>query len=128
MKRFIEDESRSQLSLLPENLDNFIDENNSVRVLEAFVDVLDLEGLGFMGMVPRATGRPAYHPSVMLKLHIYGYLNRIHSSRRLEQETHRNIELMWLTGRLTPDFNTISVNQEQFEEVLKFPRDLVQIL
>ena len=108
MKRYIESDSRSQLSLLPACLDDLIDENNPVRVVEVFVDALDLHDLGFTGMVPSSTGRPGYHPSVMLKLYVYGYLNRIHSSRRLEKETHRNVELMWLLGRLTPDFKTIA--------------------
>ena len=76
---------------------------NPVRVIEAFVAVLDLRGLGFAGVEPCATGRPAYHPAVLLKLYLYGYLNRIQSSRRLERETQRNVELMWLTERLTPD-------------------------
>jgi transposase len=94
--------------LLPECLDDFIDEDNPVRVIDAFVDELDLQALGFLGMEPAATGRPSYHPSVLLKIYIYGYLNRIQSSRRLEREAHRNVELMWLTGRLAPDFKTIA--------------------
>jgi transposase len=76
-------------------------------VIDVFVEELDLEGLGFEGMQPEATGRPAYHPTVLLKLYIYGYLNRIQSSRRLERETQRNVELIWLTGKLMPDFKTI---------------------
>src|SRR6202167_762451 len=108
MKRFVEGEDRRQGVLLPEYLDDFVAEENQVRVIEAFVDELDLRGLGFEGVVPEATGRPAYHPATMLKIYLYGYLNRIQSSRRLERETQRNIELMWLTGRLTPDFKTIA--------------------
>ncbi len=108
MKRFIEGEDRSQITLLPECLDDFVGEDNPVRVVEVFVDELDLGGLGFEGVDPAATGRPAYHPSVMLKIYIYGYLNRIQSSRRLEREARRNVELMWLTQRLTPDFKTIA--------------------
>jgi transposase len=108
MKRFVEGEDRSQVTLLPECLDDFIGEDNPVRVIDAFVDELDLQGLGFEGTEPAATGRPSYHPSVLLKIYIYGYLNRIQSSRRLEREAQRNIELMWLTGRLAPDFKTIA--------------------
>ena len=108
MKRFIQGVDRNQSTLFPETLDDYITEDNPVRVVEAFVDVLDLLSLGFTGAQPHATGRPAYHPSTLLKLYIYGYLNRIQSSRRLEREAQRNVELMWLTGRLTPDFKTIA--------------------
>ena len=108
MKRFIEGEERSQVTLLPECLDDYIAEDNPVRVVEAFVDQLDLAALGFEGVDWAATGRPSYHPSALLKIYIYGYLNRIQSSRRLERETQRNVELMWLTGRLMPDFKTIA--------------------
>ncbi|CAB1368191.1 IS1182 family transposase [Denitratisoma oestradiolicum] len=105
MKRFIEGESRTQSTLLPEVLDDYIAEANSVRVVDVFVDELNLGQMGFEGVEPAATGRPAY---VLLKLYIYGYLNRIQSSRRLEREAQRNVELMWLTGRLTPDHKTIA--------------------
>ena len=108
VKRFIEGDDRRQVTLLPECLDDFIGEDNPVRVIDAFVDELDLQDLGFLGAEPAATGRPAYHPSVLLKIYIYGYLNRVQSSRRLEREAHRNVELMWLTGRLAPDFKTIA--------------------
>ena len=108
MKRFIEGQDRSQVTLLPECLDDYIGEDNPVRVVDAFVDELDLETLGFEGAIAAATGRPSYHPSVLLKLYVYGYLNRIQSSRRLEREAQRNVELMWLTGRLAPDFKTIA--------------------
>ena len=108
MKRFIEGEDRSQSTLFPEHLDDYIAEDNPVRVIDVFVDELDLSGLGFDGAKPEATGRPAYHPASLLKIYIYGYLNRIQSSRRLERETQRNVELIWLTGRLTPDFKTIA--------------------
>jgi transposase len=108
MKRFIEGEDRGQGTLLPELLDDYVTENNPVRVIDVFVDELDLRGLGFERVQPAKTGRPAYHPAVLLKLYIYGYLNRIQSSRRLEREAQRNVELMWLTGRLTPDFKTIA--------------------
>ena len=108
MKRFIEGGSRTQSTLLPECLDDYIAETNLVRVVDVFVDELALGKLGFEGVEPAATGRPAYHPAVLLKLYIYGYLNRIQSSRRLEKESQRNVELMWLTGRLMPDFKTIA--------------------
>ena len=97
-----------QPTLLPHCLEDYVDEENPVRVIEAFIDELDLAALGFTGMTPAATGRPAYHPSTLLKIYLYGYLNRIHSSRRLEREAQRNVELMWLTGRLAPDFKTIA--------------------
>lgn len=108
MKRFIEGEERSQSTLFPERLDDYVDEDNPVRVVDVFVDELDLNNLGFHRVEPLATGRPSYHPSVMLKLYIYGYLNRVQSSRRLEREAGRNVEVMWLTGRLVPDHKTIA--------------------
>jgi len=108
MKRFIEGADRTQVTLLPECLDDYIAEDNPVRVVDAYVEELDLQELGFEGAEPAATGRPAYHPAVLLKIYIYGYLNRIQSSRRLEREAQRNVELMWLTGRLAPDFKTIA--------------------
>ena len=108
MPRFIEGQDRHQVTLLPESLDEFIATDNTVRVVDAFVDELDLRSLGFEGDQPAETGRPGYHPGVLLKIYIYGYLNRIQSSRRLERECNRNVELMWLTGRLAPDFKTIA--------------------
>ena len=108
MKRFIQGEERTQATLLPELLDDYIADTNPVRVVDVYVDELNLGGLGFEGVEPAATGRPSYHPAVLLKLYIYGYLNRIQSSRRLEREAQRNVELMWLTGRLMPDFKTIA--------------------
>ena len=108
MKRFVEGEDRTQVTLLPECLDDYIEANNPVRVIDVFVEGLDLGALGFEGVEPSATGRPSYHPSVLLRIYIYGYLNRIQSSRRLERETQRNVEVMWLTGRLMPDFKTIA--------------------
>ena len=108
VKRFIEGADRTQAMLLPECVEDYVGPDNPVRVVEAFVEQLDLRAMGFEGSDPQATGRPAYHPSVLLKIYIYGYLNRIQSSRRLEQETRRNIELMWLTARLMPDFKTIA--------------------
>jgi transposase len=108
MKRFVEGLDRGQSTLFPECLADWIDENNPVQVIDVFVDELDLADLGFDGVAPEATGRPSYHPSVLLKLYIYGYLNRIQSSRRLEREAARNVEVMWLTGRLVPDHKTIA--------------------
>jgi transposase len=108
MKRFIQGEHRGQGTLLPESLDDYVSDTNPVRVVDVFVDELDLAKLGFEGVTPADTGRPAYHPEILLKIYIYGYLNRIQSSRRLEREAQRNIELMWLTGRLMPDFKTIA--------------------
>jgi transposase len=108
MKRFVEGENRQQMILLPDCLDDYVVEDNPVRVIDVFIDELDLAALGFEGMLPATTGRPAYHPATLLKIYLYGYLNRIQSSRRLERETGRNIELMWLTGRLMPDFKTIA--------------------
>ena len=108
MKRFIEGVDRSQINLFPECLEDYIGEDNPVRVVDVFVDELNLGGLGFVRVEAQATGRPGYHPSVLLKLYIYGYLNRVQSSRRLERETQRNVEVMWLTGRLAPDHKTIA--------------------
>ena len=108
MRRFVEGIDRGQTTLFPECLDDWIDGDNPVRAIDAFVDKLDLFGLGFDGVAPEATGRPSYHPSVLLKLYIYGYLVRVQSSRRLEREAGRNIEVMWLTSRLTPDHKTIA--------------------
>ncbi len=108
MKRFIQGEHRGQGTLLPESLDDYVSDTNPVRVVDVFVDELNLVSLGFDGAIPADTGRPAYHPAILLKIYIYGYLNRIQSSRRLEREAQRNVELMWLTGRLMPDFKTIA--------------------
>ena len=108
MKRFVEGADRGQSTLFPECLDDWIDEDNPVRVIDVFVDELDLGALDFGGVDPEATGRPSYHPSILLKLYVYGYLNRVQSSRRLEREAGRNVEVMWLTGRLVPDHKTIA--------------------
>src|SRR3954453_16795429 len=108
MHRFIDGEDRLQQALLPHSLEDYVGEENPVRVVEVFIDELDLAALGFAGMTPAATGRPAYHPSTLLKIYLYGYLNRVQSSRRLERECQRNIELVWLTGRLMADFKTIA--------------------
>src|SRR5262245_21607136 len=108
MKRFVEGTDRAQSTLLPECLDDWIDENNPVRVIDAFVEALNLGELGFAGVEPETTGRPSYHPSVLLKLYVYGYLNRVQSSRGLERDAGRNCEVMWLLGRLVPDHKTVA--------------------
>jgi transposase len=108
MRRFIDGEDRMQQMLLPNSLEDYVSQENPVRVIEVFIAELDLAALRFLGMTPAATGRPAYHPSTLLKIYLYGYLNRIQSSRRLEREAQRNVELMWLTGRLAPDFKTLA--------------------
>ncbi len=108
MKRFVEGADRGQSTLFPECLEDWIGEDNPVRVIDVFVEELDLGGLGFGGVDPEATGRPSYHPSVLLKLYIYGYLHRVQSSRRLEREAGHNVEVMWLVGRLVPDHKTIA--------------------
>jgi transposase len=108
MRRFVEGMDRGQSTLFPECLQDWIDEDNPVRAIDVFVDELDLGELGFNGVDPEITGRPSYHPSVLLKLYIYGYLNRVQSSRRLEREAGRNVEVLWLTGRLVPDHKTIA--------------------
>ena len=107
MTAFIEGDVRSQTTLFPDQLDDYIAPDNVVRVIDAFVNEMELGDLGFK-VIPEIKGRPAYHPAVMLKIYIYGYLNRIQSSRRLEREAGRNVELMWLTCRLMPDFKTIA--------------------
>lgn len=108
MKRFIEGENRFQSTLFPESLEDYIAEDNSIRVVDAFINKLDLKQLGFDRAEPSDTGRPGYLPATMLKTYVYGYLNRIQSSRRLERESHRNVELIWLSGRLMPCFKTIA--------------------
>ena len=108
MKRFIESADRAQSTLFPECVEDWIGEDNPVRVIDVLVDDLDLAELGFGGVDPEATGRPSYHPSILLKLYIYGYLNQVQSSRRLEREAGRNVEVMWLLGRLAPDHKTIA--------------------
>ncbi|MCJ2065475.1 transposase, partial [Methylobacterium sp. J-088] len=108
MGRFVEGQDRRQSWLLPSSLDDYVTADNPVRVVEVFIDELDLGALGFTRFEPAATGRPAYDPATLLKLYLYGYLNRVPSSRRLEREAQRNIEVMWLTGRLAPDHKTIA--------------------
>lgn len=119
MKRFIEGEDRRRTTLFPERLEDYVAEDNPVRVVDVFVDELDLSGLGFYRVAPRATGRPGYHPSVLLKLYIYSYLNRVQSSRRLEREAGRNVEVMWLTGRLVPDHKTIADFRKDYGRAIR---------
>jgi transposase len=107
MSGFIEGENRNQSTLFPERVDDYVDEDSVVRVVDVFIDRLDISGLGFKTEAAD-TGRPGYHARTMLKIYVYGYLNQVHSSRRLEREAKRNVELMWLTGRLAPDFKTIA--------------------
>ncbi|TDN67104.1 IS1182 family transposase [Paraburkholderia sp. BL10I2N1] len=128
MKRYIESAAREQVALLPESLDDYVDAENPVRVIDVFVDELDLVSLGFERAAPALTGRPAYHPSTLLKLYIYGYLNRLQSSRRLERETQRNLELIWLTGQLTPDFKTIAdFRKDNGDAIRKVCREFVML-
>src|SRR5258708_2024404 len=108
MAGFVEGVDRGQSTLFPALLDDYVAEDNPVRAVDVFVDGLDLDKVGFVGVQPLDTGRPGYHPGMMLKLYIYGYLNRVPSSRRLERECQRNIEMIWLTGQLAPDFKTIA--------------------
>ena len=108
MGRFVEGADRSQLTLLPECLEDWVSDDNAVHVIDGFVEALDLHGMGFERAIAKETGRPSYHPAVLLKLYIYGYLNRVQSSRRLEREACRNVEMMWLIGRLAPDHKTIA--------------------
>lgn len=128
MSRFIEEDNRQQSSLFPESLDEYIDDENPVRVIDAFVDGLDFKKLEFVRAVPKDTGRPGYKPGTLLKLYVYGYLNRIQSSRRLEKETRRNVELMWLLGRLQPDFKTIAdFRKNNGKAIQKVCREFVEI-
>lgn len=124
---FIEGEARTQATLFPERLDDYIDEDNPIRVIDIFIDNLNLTNLGFK-TIPANTGRPAYHPSTLLKLYVYGYLNRIQSSRRLEREAGRNVELMWLVARLAPDFKTIADFRKNNTKAIRLVcREFVQV-
>jgi transposase len=126
MARFVVGDDRSQSTLFPERLDDYLGEDNPVRAIDVFVDELDLGKLGFGGVEPEATGRPAYHPATLLKIYVYGYLNRVQSSRRLERECQRNIELVWLTGRLMPDFKTIAdFRKDNGDAIRKVCREFV---
>jgi transposase len=119
MAGFVAGTDRGQSTLLPECLDDWVDESNPIRVIDAFADALNLRKLGFEGVDPAETGRPAYHPSVHLKLYIYGYLNRLQSRRRLEREASRNLEVIWLLGRLAPDQKTIADFREDNGPAIK---------
>src|ERR1700756_4247311 len=129
MKRFIESAARAQIVLLPESLNDYLDAENPVRVIDVFVDELDLVSRGFERASSALTSlnrRPSYHPSTLLKLYIFGYLNRLQSSRRLEREAQRNLELIWLTGRLTPDFKTIAdFRKDNGDSIRKVCREFV---
>ncbi len=126
MTRFVVGDDRDQSTLFPERLDDYLGEDNPVRAIDVLVDELDLAKLGFDGVEPEATGRPAYHPATLLKIYVYGYLNRVQSSRRLERECQRNIELVWLTGRLMPDFKTIAdFRKDNGEAIRKVCREFV---
>ncbi len=126
MTRFVIGDDRSQSTLFPERLEDYLSDDNPVRAIDVFVDELDLAKLGFGGVEPEATGRPAYHPRTLLKIYVYGYLNRVQSSRRLERECQRNIELVWLTGRLMPDFKTIAdFRKDNGEAIRKVCREFV---
>jgi transposase len=128
MKRFIEGEDRFQATLFPESLEDYIAEDSEIRLIDRFVDGRDLVGLGFKRATPSATGRPGYHPSVLLKIYVYGYMNRIQSSRRLERESHRNVELIWLTRRLMPDFKTIAdFRKDNRKAIRRVCREFVEV-
>src|SRR3979490_842891 len=128
MTRFVVGADRSQSTLFPERLDDYLGEDNPIRAIDVFVDELDLIELGFGGVEPEATGRPAYHPATLLKIYVYGYLNRVQSSRRLERECQRNIEFMWLTGRLMPDFKTIAdFRKDNGEAIRRVCREFVML-
>jgi transposase len=128
MSRFIEGQDRSQSVLFPEQLEDWISEDNPVRAVDAFVDALDLAALWFERAQAADTGRPAYHPATLLKIYIYGYLKRIQSSRRMEREAQRNVELIWLTGRLMPDFKTIAdFRRDNGEAIRKVCRQFIEL-
>jgi len=125
MSGFIQGIDRQQETLFPESLEDYIDEENTARFVDAYIDSLPLINLGFI-TIPSHTGRPGYHPSILIKLYLYGYLNRIQSSRRLERESQRNVELMWLLGRLAPDFKTIAnFRKDNGEAIKKVCREFV---
>ena len=126
MGRYVEGQDRTQSVLFPERLDDWIHEDSTVRVIDVFVDELDLRKLGFERAEPAATGRPAYSPATLLKIYVYGYLNRVQSSRRLETEAQRNLELIWLTARLAPDFKTIAdFRRDNGEAIRKVCKEFV---
>jgi transposase len=128
MAGFVEGVDRGQSTLFPVVLDDYVAEDNPVRAVDVFVDGLDLDKLGFVGVEPLDTGRPGYHPGTMLKLYIYGYLNRVPSSRRLERECQRNIEMIWLTGQLAPNFKTIAdFRKDNGKAIRKVCREFVAL-
>src|SRR4051795_9148733 len=128
MTRFVVGDDRGQSTLFPERLDDYLGRDNPVRAIDVLVDELDLAKLGFDGVEPEATGRPAYHPATLLKIYVYGYLNRVQSSRRLERECQRNVELVWLTGRLMPDFKTIAdFRKDNGEAIRRVCREFVML-
>jgi len=128
MSHHIQGQSRTQTTLFPEVLDDFVTVENPVRVIDLFVNEINLDSLGFHRVQPKQTGRPGYHPATLLKLYIYGYLNRIQSSRRLEKETHRNVELMWLLERLQPDFKTIAdFRKDNGKAITKVCRHFIEL-
>ena len=118
MTKFIEGDNRYQTTLFPERIDDFVPEDSPVRVVDVFIDRLDVSGLGFKAE-PSDTGRPGYDPKTMLKIYVYGYLNQVHSSRKLEREAQRNVELMWLSKRLAPDFKTIADFRKDYGEPIR---------
>jgi transposase len=126
MAGYVEGQDRTQCVLFPERLDDWIHEDSTVRVIDVFVEELDLKKLGFDRAEPALTGRPAYSPATLLKIYIYGYLNRVQSSRRLEAEAQCNLELIWLTGRLAPDFKTIAdFRRDNGEAIRKVCKEFV---
>ena len=128
MTRFIEEDSRTQSTLLPEHLEDYIAQDNLIRVIDAFVDGLDLRSFRFKRVDPMKTGRPGYRPSTLIKLYVYSYLIRIQSSRRLEQETHRIVELMWLLCRSQPNFKTIAdFRKDNSKAIQQCCREFVEI-
>src|SRR3979411_2408064 len=128
MTRFVVGDDRSQSTLFPKRLDDYLAEDNPVRAIDVFVDELDLGKRGLGRVEPEATGRPAYHPATLLKIYVYGYLNRVQSSRRLERECQRNVELIWLTGRLMPDFKTIAdFRRDNGEAIRQVCRQFVEL-
>lgn len=116
---YITGEDRNQITLMPEAIDDYITEENPTRVIDAFVDFLDMESLEFIRASPSHTGRPGYNPKDLLKLYIYGYMNKVRSSRKLESEASRNVEVMWLLGKLKPDFKTIADFRKDNKEAIK---------
>jgi len=116
---YITGEDRNQIILFPESINEYVSDNNAIRIIDEYIKQLDLERLGFKRAVNPSLGRPPYHPKDMLKLYLYGYLNHIRSSRRLEQEAIRNLEVIWLLRKLKPDFKTIADFRKDNKKALK---------